>query len=124
MQIWAASALFQVSHRCAELENVIRKTPGEIVVSDLFFLPEMTPHLPQERLFLEVTGEKQTGLLLEKFAAGNVREFTLLLSPNYRRLPAPALTRLLQAYPPATPEKKYTITPGIEIFVVKCAKKP
>jgi len=126
MQIWAAVALYQVSHRCAELENAILETPGGIVVSDLFFLPEMTPHVPQEKLFLEITDEKSTAELLHRFTAGNIREFTLVISasPDYHRLPDRALAQLLERYEPAELPKRHTISPGIKVFVVKCVKKP
>lgn len=126
MQIWAAAALYQVSHRTAELENSLRKSADKVIVTDLFFLPEMTPRLADENLWLEITGEKQTEKLLDIFARTGSEGFTLIISesPNYRRLPQAALARLLQLYPPAEPVKKYRITSGIGVFVVKCAKKP
>ncbi len=124
MQIWAVTALAEVSKKTAALDKMLCDAPGDVVVSDLFFLPEMTPHLPQKKLCLEITDSGRTQRLLNFLKQKKIPGFTLLLSPRYRRLPNPALTELFRAYPPAAQPEKYTITPAIEIFMVYCAKKP
>lgn len=123
-QIWALCALFAVSHRTLALENKLREAPGEVIVSDVFFLPEMTPRAMRHKLWLEATDSRRTAILLDYLQTAGINRFTLVLSPRYRRLPNAALERILRHYPPAAPPETYNITGNIGVIVADCKKTP
>ena len=98
--------LHAVSGESAEITAAIRETPGETVVSDVFFLPEQTPELFFERKWLFVKSSSQIPELLAVLRAGKVREFTLVLSPTRRRIDDAHLQMLLTAAPPTRPVRE------------------
>ncbi len=124
MQLWAIYVLISVSHHTAELDKYLQRMPEKTVVSDLFFLPEMTPRVPQQKIWLEITDMQRTGKLLEYLQKEDIPGFTLVLSPQYRRLPNQALAELLKHYPPTAQPQKYFIAGSLELFIVYCAKNP
>ncbi|MCI5779477.1 MAG: hypothetical protein MR051_06655 [Lentisphaeria bacterium] len=124
MQIWAMCALYEVSHRTRALENTLREAPEKIIVSDVFFLPEMTPRAMRNKLWLEITDLPRTEILLRYLKANKIDRFLLVLSPRYRRLPNPALAELLRHYRPAAEPERFDITPHIGVFLAKCEKTP
>lgn len=123
-QLWALCALYDVSHRTRTLEEKLLKTSENVVVSDVFFLPEMTPRVMCNKLWLETTDASRTERLLAFLKAGKIDRFTLVLSPRYRRLPNAALAALLEKYRPVGEPEFFGITPNIGVFIVKCKKNP
>ena len=123
-QLWAIRALYDVSHRTRMLEEKLLKTSENVVVSDVFFLPEMTPRVMCGKLWLETTDASRTERLLAFLKAEKIDRFTLVLSPRYRRLPNAALADLLEKYRPDGEPEFFDITPNIGVFIVKCEKNP
>ena len=124
MQLWALCALFTVSHRTAALEAKLLNAPENVVVSDVFFLPEMTPRAMCGKLWLETTDDRRTGRLFAFLQTEKIDRFTLVLSPRYRRIPNAALAALLERYKPVGEPEFHDITRNIGVFIVKCKKTP
>lgn len=80
LQAVGIRALFGVAEDAARAEATIGALEPRVVVSDLFFLPEMTPRLFFAKQWLYVKNDTElrelTGLLREK----GIDRFTLVLS--------------------------------------------
>jgi len=88
--------------QAARAEATIGALEPRVVVSDLFFLPEMTPRLFFARQWLYVKNDTElrelAGLLREK----GIDRFTLVLSalPGFRQVGDRALAEFLETAPP------------------------
>lgn len=106
----------------AAVTRAIRATPGEVVLSDVFFLPEQTPQLFFERKWLFIKSGADIPELLELLRASRVREFTLVLSPYWRQIDDDALRILLKAAPPTREIRRLKGEKSgfLEFFIVEC----
>ena len=101
LQAVGIRALFGVAEDAARAEATIGALEPRVVVSDLFFLPEMTPRLFFAKQWLYVKNDTElrelTGLLREK----GIDRFTLVLSalPGFRQVGDRALAEFLEMAP-------------------------
>ncbi|MBQ4107001.1 MAG: hypothetical protein IJC73_05415 [Lentisphaeria bacterium] len=74
--------------------------PAPVVVSDVYFLPMLTPARFFDRQWLYLNDDTRLPALLERFQQHDIREFSLILAADksYRRLSNDAMDRLLQSY--------------------------
>ena len=124
MQIYALRALVKVASDAEYFQNEILALPQKTVVSDLFFLPEMTPRVPFAKQQLEVTGSARFAAALDHLERNGCRSFILLLSPDYRRMDNRLLAELLRRYPVQAPPAEFTIGNSLKIYLALCALPP
>ena len=94
------------------------------MISDLFFLPEMTPRVPFAKRQLEAAGPAQFITALDHLERSGCRSFILLLSPDYRRMDNRLLAELLRRYPVQAPPKEFTIGNSLKIYLALCGLPP
>ena len=123
LQLWALYALVKVTCGNAELESELLAQNAPVVISDLFFMPEMTPNLPFEKVFLEVTDSKQLASALEYLEKNKCNEVLLILSPDYRKLPNSELSQLLARYRAVMKPEQRTIGNSINLMYTVLQKK-
>ena len=107
-------ALIIVSDEAAAAERQLRSYDSPIVITDLFFLPEMTPRLFFEKHWLYVDSDKQADRLaayLDRTAPGRFI-LAVSLDPRFRRIGNPALTKTLRNYRPASEPFRLDFRPG------------
>lgn len=114
--------LKDVATEGAAVTDVIRATPGRVVLSDVFFLPEQTPQLFFERQWLYIKSGKDIPKLLELLRSHKVDEFTLILSPYWRTIDEASLRLLLEATPPTREIRRLKGEKSgfLEFFIVEC----
>lgn len=122
MQCYALGALVKVSSDLENLQEEILALPPRTVISDLFFLPEMTPEVPFGKRQLEVTGSIQAAAARRRLEDAGERSFILLLSPTYRRIDDAALRELLREYPLKAPPEERVIGNSLKLYIGFCAK--
>ncbi len=123
MQLWGLSALKKVSGDASAVEQKLLAGNSETVITDLFFIPEMTPQIMSRKIVLESVSEKQFRILKKFLKNNNISSFTLILSPHYRRMDNQFLAELLSRYPLTSPPEKVIIGNSLEIFIAECKKK-
>lgn len=123
IQIYGINALVKVTDDAASLQHKILEMPQKTVVSDLFFLPEMTPQVPFAKIQLEIAGEKQLTAAINFLERENIEEFILILSPDYRRIDNAQLARLLRRYPPRIRPEPFTLGNSLNFLLTICRKK-
>jgi len=123
LQLWALNALVKVSKDTENLEMELLEQKAPVVISDLFFIPEMTPELPFEKVFLEVTESRQLDSALEYLDKSDTQEVMLILSPNYRKLPNSELAKLLKRYKAVMKPEERTIGNSISVMYTVLRKK-
>ena len=101
LQCGAFTALVNVSRESAELEKLMNALPEKTVVTDVFFLPEQTPHLFFTKTILQIDG-RNTAKLAEYLKADRTDGFILILSadPRFRRISNAGLANFLDAAVP------------------------
>ena len=111
--------LFGVAGETAHLTGKLRALAPEVVISDLFFLPEQTPQLFFEKRWLFVKDDAAAAELPALLARHGVRHATLVLSPRFRNLSDDALRRLLTALPLAAPPERFPapVSGFLELFL-------
>ena len=123
MQLWGLTALKKVAGDSAAVEKILLAKKSDMVITDLFFIPEMTPGIMSEKIVLEVASEAQYRILPEFLQRNKKTSFTLILSPRYRRMSNEFLAGLLSAYPVQRPPEKMVIGNSLEIFIADCQKR-
>ena len=123
MQLWSFSALQKVTRDSAAVERKLLAKTSDTVITDLFFIPEITPKVMSEKIVLECASAKQFKIVKEFLKNNEISSFTLILSPHYRRLDNKFLAEILRSYPIHTPPEKVIIGNSLEIFVAECKKK-
>jgi len=119
--IFQRNALMRAS---AQLASALERTSGP-VVTDLFFLPEMTPAQSLTRPFLSPCSEGDLPRLMRHFEAQNIRECVLVLSPRYRKIPNGDLALFLQKYQDLKPEPICVDrVPVLDCWVIPCRLRP
>lgn len=124
MQLYAVTALVKVTADTENLQNEILAIPQKTVVSDLFFIPEMTPQVPFAKTQLEISSAKQLESAINYLEKENISSFILILSPDYRRISNEQLKLLLHRYPPAGYPVKLNVGNSLDFLVTLCRKTP
>jgi len=125
LQFGAFSALRNVADEAADFERTIGNCPEKTVVTDIFFLPEQTPHLFFDKdIFLF----DDASALLKRLRDDGRREFILLLSadPRFRKVTNKELSMLLEAAEPLSPPSRFKRDVGsgfMDIRIVRCRLK-
>ena len=122
LQLIGMSALFGVAANAAAAERAIAECEAQTVVSDVFFLPEMTPRLFFEKRWLFVKNDNELEVIPELLREKGVHEFTLVLSPRFRQVSDRALAALLERAP-LTEQPLLQEAPGsgfLTLLVGKC----
>ena len=125
LQIGAFFALKNVAEEAAEFERAIGALPEKTVVTDIFFIPEQTPHLFFAKDVLQLDNPPA---LLEYLRRSGRRDFILLLSadPRFRRIDNKQLASLLNSAEPIAPPERFRRVPGsgfMDIHIVRCRLK-
>ncbi len=89
--------------RSLEYTAALRRSGPEVVVSDVFFLPELAPQLFFEKKWLFVKSDAELDAVLTRLREAGVGEFTLVLSPVFSRLSLEARQRLVRQAPLSSP---------------------
>lgn len=94
------------------------KQPAEVIVSDVFWLPEDCAAIFYRKKFMQVRDDRQLAELLELLRRRQVKSFALVLSaePMFRRLTRPGIERLLQEVRILKEER--IVTPGAAFMSV------
>lgn len=127
LQCGAFTALVNVSRESAELEKLMNALPEKTVVTDVFFLPEQTPHLFFTKTILQIDG-RNTAKLAEYLKADRTDGFILILSadPRFRRISNAGLANFLDAAVPVQAPFRFRRTPGsgfMDLHIVRCRLK-
>lgn len=121
LQLFGLRTLFGVTEETARLTAKLRSMAPEVVISDLFFLPEQTPQLFFEKRWLFVKNDEAAAELPALLARHGIREAVLVLSPRFRNLSDGALRRLLTSLPLAAPPERFAapVSGFLELFLGK-----
>lgn len=124
LQATGIRLLFTAAEDAAEVQSTVAALEPRVVVSDVFFLPEMTPLLFFDKQWLYLGRDGRVDELLFALRGGGVKRFTLILSasPQFRQLSDAGLARLLKAAPPAAePFRLRTSGKGfLDLMIVEC----
>ena len=109
----------------AEFERVVGELPEKTVVTDIFFIPEQTPHLFFDKDVLQLD---DAAPLLKRLRRDGRRDFILLLSadPRFRRVSNEELAVLLDSAEPADPPERFRHDRGsgiMDVHIVRCRLK-
>ena len=121
IELFGLRALAGVTEETARLTGTLRAMKPEVVISDLFFLPEQTPQLFFEKRWLFVKDDASAAELPALLARHGVREAVLVLSPRFRNLSDEALRRLLASMPLTAPPERFQapVSGFLELFIGK-----
>ena len=125
LQYGSFTALRNVAAEAAEFEHAVGSLPEKTVVTDIFFIPEQTPHLFFDK---DVFQLEDVPALTEYLHCSKRRDFVLLLSadPRFRRIGNDKLAHLLNAAGPIVPPVRFRKTPGsgfMDVHIVRCRLK-
>ena len=101
LQAMGVRLLFSAAEDAARVQATVAALEPRVVVSDVFFLPEMTPRLFFDKQWLYLRRDDRVDELIAALRRGGVKRFTLILSasPQFRQLSDAGLARLLKAAP-------------------------
>jgi len=123
LQCYGLYALNRVAEDSAAVEAALLRAPGKTVVTDVFYLPEQTPRLFFGKTVVQVLSANDLELLRKFLAGRGEKEFTLVLSPRFRRLPDPVLRELITAFPLTAPPVRLTGKGGFpDLFASQCRR--
>jgi len=124
LQAMGIRLLFTVAEDAARVQATVAALEPRAVVSDVFFLPEMTPRLFFDKQWLYLKRDDRVDKLLAALRRGGVTRFTLVLSasPQFRQLGDAGLARLLKAAPPVgEPFRLRTSGKGfLDLMIAEC----
>lgn len=75
-------ALFVQAYAADATERALAKASEEVIVTDVFFLPEMTPRLARERTILMIEEDSDIPEAIRVLRANGVKRFSLVLSAS------------------------------------------
>jgi len=75
-------ALFVQAYAADTTERALAKASEEVIVTDVFFLPEMTPRLARERTILMIEEDSAIPEAIRVLRANGVKRFSLVLSAS------------------------------------------
>lgn len=104
LQILGIRTLFGVAGDAARAEERISAETPRVVVSDCFFLPEMTPRLFFSKEWLYVKNDRALLTIPSLLREKRIERFLLVLSalPEFRKIGNPALAEFLELAPLAS----------------------
>ena len=121
LQCYGLYALNRVAEDSSYVEEALLRAPGKTVVTDVFYLPEQTPRLFFGKTVLQVLTSTDLEVLKKFLADRGEKEFTLVLSPQFRRLPDPVLKELVTAFSLTAPPVRLTGKGGFpDLFAAQC----
>ena len=107
-----------------ELAREIEKRSDTYIISDVYWMPFMTPKLYHERKFLQVKNDREFAAAIETLRRNRVKNFTYLraVDPGYRAVTGKTLKKYLG------PEVKILTPTGVklpgteflELIIVRC----
>ncbi len=97
IQLSGLTALKKANDTSDEMTAFLRQNSSHVIVSDLFFIPEMTPEIFNCKCWLFVKDPSQIDALTRLLRRDRLDEFTFITSTHtrFRRLDDPAIKRLL-----------------------------
>ncbi len=121
IQCFGVVTLVRVCRESAALTETLRQEKEQVVLTDVFFLPEQTPQLFREKKWLYLDEDDDVALVLTRLRENHVNEALLVLSPNHRMLSDEALRQLLAEAPLlAPPEEFHAPASGfLELYIGK-----
>lgn len=125
IQIFGLSALFRVSEDSYAIESRLLASTPEVIVTDVFYIPEQFPRLFFNKTVIQIL-ERKDFKLLKKYLRTNHKkeEFLLVLSPGFRRINNDLLREMLTEFPLASPPEQLTGKGGFpELFAGVCRVK-
>ena len=124
LQATGIRLLFTAAEDAAEVQSTVAALEPRVIVSDVFFLPEMTPRLFFDKQWLYLGKDGRVDELVAALRDGGAKRFTLILSasPQFRQMSDAELARLLKAAPPAAePFRLRTSGKGfLDLMIVEC----
>jgi hypothetical protein len=75
-------ALFVQAYAADATERALAKASEQVIVTDVFFLPEMTPRLARERTILMIEEDSAIPEAIRVLRANGVKRFSLVLSAS------------------------------------------
>ncbi|MBR2373183.1 MAG: hypothetical protein IKA87_03025, partial [Lentisphaeria bacterium] len=125
IQIFGLYALFRVSGDSRRVESLLLKNNAEVIVTDVFYIPEQMPKLFFNKCVLQVLNREDIKALKEYFQKCPAKEgFLLVLSPQFRRMNDTVLKEFLQEFPLAAPPERLTGKGGFpDLFAGNCRVK-
>ena len=113
-----------VAAESAEFERTVNSLPEKTVVTDVFFLPEQTPHLFFDKDVFQLDRDN-AGKLLEFLRRDGRRDFVLILSPRFRRVGNEQLAQLLNAseVDEPIPFRRPAGSGFMDLLIVRCRLK-
>lgn len=89
-------ALKKANDTAADMTAFLRQNSDNVIVSDLFFLPEMTPELFNQKCWLFIQNPDQLDDLIRLLKTNRIEEFSLVTSNGkFRRLDDDSMRKLL-----------------------------
>ena len=97
-QLYGVMLRETMKDRTAELAHELDRLTKPVVVSDVFFLPMLTPERFFDRQWLYLNDDSRVPLLLERLKRSGVREFSFIVTADtaYRRLSNDGMAQLLR----------------------------
>ena len=124
IQIYGIAALYRVSQDSYAIEEQIRRTSPEVIVTDVFYLPEQMPRLFFEKTVVQVISKEDLKTLENHIKTHNIKAFTLLISPRFRQMNDAVLKELLAKFPLTGPPRRLTGKGGFpDLFVCQWGEK-
>ena len=125
LQIGSFTALRNVAAEATEFERTIKELPEKTVVTDIFFIPEQTPHLFFDKDVLQLDGAVPPP---ERLRRDGRRDVILLLSadPRFRRVSNEELAVLLDSVEPVSTPERFRRGRGsgiMDVHIVRCRLK-
>lgn len=99
IQCYGCFALYRVSQDSYAIEQKILASAPKLIVTDVFYLPEQMPRLFFEKDVVQLITPQELTFLKEYIKKHNIKEFTLILSPRFRRMNDVLLKELLTTFP-------------------------
>ncbi len=123
LQLMGVRALFGTAENAAAIRMAVQESPVEVVVSDVFFLPEMTPELFFEKRWLYVKDDAALRDLPQLLNEAGVRVFTFRLSRRFRSISDWGLAAFLDACPLQSQPRPVAGNGFLQLFQAQCRLK-
>ena len=107
-----------------KLAGEVEKRSDTYIISDIYWMPFMTPKLYHDRKFLQVKNDREFAAAIELLRRNRVKSFTFLRSidPGYRAVTAKTLKKYLGPEVKILPPNgvKLPGTEFLELIIVRC----
>ncbi len=123
IQSYGLFALDRVSRDSYTIEKELLASKPQLIVTDVFYLPEQMPRLFFEKTVVQIVTLQELKILEQYMRKNNKKEFTLLLSPRFRRMNDAVLKELLTKFPLQAPPRHLIGKGGFpELFAGECCR--